>query len=131
VGDRVIDVVVCDDVPQLRALVRLAFEDEGDLRVVGEAGDGHAGIAAVREHQPDVVVLDLAMPHLDGLQALPRIREVSPGTAVVVFSGFADGPAGEQAVADGADRYVAKGAPLTELADAVRDAVAARRRSLG
>jgi DNA-binding NarL/FixJ family response regulator len=122
-----IAVVLCDDVPQLRTLLRIALSEQPDLHVVAEAGDGRAVIAAVAEHRPDAVVLDLAMPGVDGLQALPRIREICPDVAVVVFSGFLTGTAGPPAAEGGADAYLEKGTPLDDVVAAVRAAVASRR----
>ena len=122
-----ITVVLCDDVPQLRTLLRFAFEEHEDLRVVGEAGDGAAGVQAIAEHQPDAVVLDLSMPSMDGLEAIPRIRAASPQTTIVVFSGFTADRMAEEALALGADRYLEKGAELDMVIAVLREAVGARR----
>lgn len=123
----VITVVLCDDVPQLRTLLRYAFDEQGDLRVVGEAGDGRAGVAEIGRLHPDAVVLDLSMPGLDGLEAIPRIQEASPGTAIVVFSGYTADRMAEEALALGADRYLEKGEDIDTVACAVREAVVRRR----
>jgi len=74
---RPVRVVIVDDTDDLRELLRLALS-RGGMEVVGEAGDGLAGIEAVRLEQPDVVLLDLSMPVMDGLEALPRIRHLVP-----------------------------------------------------
>lgn len=127
VTEGVITVVLCDDVPQLRTLLRYAFEEQDDLRVVAEAGDGRSGIEAVVRLKPDAVVLDLSMPGLDGLEVIPRIEAASPATAIIVFSGFnADRMAGE-AAALGADRYLEKGEDVDSVAAAIRAAVLDRR----
>ena len=123
----VITVVLCDDVPQLRTLLRYAFDEQDDLRVVAEAGDGSAGVDAIGRLRPDAVVLDLSMPGLDGLEAIPRIRTASPSTAIVVFSGFTADRMAEQAIALGADRYLEKGEDIDTVAAAVREAVVHRR----
>lgn len=82
--------------------------DEG-FDVVGEAGDGLEAIAEAERHQPDLVVLDLSMPVLDGLEALPRILAVAPDARVVVVSGFDGGRMRGPALAAGAVAYLEKG----------------------
>ena len=113
--------VVCDDVPELRELARTVLEETGDMKVVAEAGDGREAIELIERHQPDVVVLDLSMPEMDGLEAIPLIHQVAPATEIVVFSGFEEGRVADVALQLKASRYVRKGASLEELRDAVRD----------
>jgi len=105
--------------------VRYGLEEADDLRVVGEAGDAASGIAAVGELRPDVILLDLSMPGMDGLEAIPRMREVAPQAAILVFSGFAADRMAETALALGAHGYLEKGEPLERVRETVR--VAARR----
>ena len=116
-----ISVVVCDDVPELRRLARIVLEQDGEMQVVGEAGDGREAIEVIERFQPDVVVLDLSMPELDGLEAIPLIHQVAPATEIVVFSGFEEGRVAEVALRLKASRYVRKGAPLEDLRTAVRE----------
>ena len=116
-----ITVVVCDDVPELRELARMALEEAGDMKVVAEAGDGREAIDLIERHQPDVVVLDLSMPEMDGLEAIPLIHQVAPVTEIVVFSGFEEGRVADVALQLKASRYVRKGASLDELRHAVKD----------
>ncbi len=108
-------VLVVDDADDLRALLRLRIERSGILSVVGEAADGRAGVRLAGELQPDLVLLDLAMPEMDGLEALPLIREAVPGVRVIVLSGFNGGAMAQKALAAGADRYVEKGGSITAL----------------
>jgi DNA-binding NarL/FixJ family response regulator len=115
-----ISVVICDDVPELRRLARLVLEENGEMLVVGEAGDGRQAIEVIERNQPDVVVLDLSMPELDGLEAIPLIHQVAPKTEIVVFSGFEEGRVADVALKLKASRYVRKGASLEELRNAVR-----------
>ena len=116
-----ISVVVCDDVPELRMLARAALEEAGQMVVVAEAADGEQAVEEIGRHQPDVAVLDLSMPKMDGLEAIPLIHAVSPATQIVVFSGFEEGRVAEVALSLKASRYVRKGAPLEDLCNAVRD----------
>ena len=116
-----ISVVVCDDVPELRQLARAALEEGGEMEVVGEAGDGREAIETIERLQPDVVVLDLSMPELDGLEAIPLIHQVAPKAEICVFSGFEEGKVAEVALSLKASRYVRKGAPLEDLRSAVRE----------
>jgi signal transduction histidine kinase/ActR/RegA family two-component response regulator len=112
-------VVVIDDTADLRDLLKIALT-RGGFEVVGEAGDGQQGIDMVRLHQPDVVLLDLAMPVMDGIEALPQIRRLTKGK-IVVLSGFGAQHMSERAVRAGADGYVQKGAPLNTILDYVRE----------
>jgi DNA-binding NarL/FixJ family response regulator len=117
----VISVVVCDDVPELRHLLREVLEEGGDMEVVGEAADGREAIEVIERLQPDVVVLDLSMPQLDGLEAIPIIHQVAPASEICIFSGFEEGKVAEIALRLKASRYVRKGAPLEDLRNAVRE----------
>ena len=118
-----ISVVVCDDVPELRTLAREVLEADGEMEVVGEAGNGREAIEVIQRLQPRIVVLDLSMPELDGLEAIPLIHQVSP-VAEMVVSGVRGGQGGGVALRLKASRYVRKGAPLEELRSAVRDLAA-------
>lgn len=113
-------VVLADDTDDIRLLTRMALDGDGGFEVVGEAGTGTEALALVRELTPDVIVLDLAMPEMDGLQALSKIREESPGTQVVVMSAFERAALGAEAFARGAAEYVYKGRPLSELVSVLR-----------
>lgn len=100
--------LVVDDVADLRHMTRLALESTGRVEVVGEAGDGEAAIVAAGELQPDLVLLDLAMPVLDGLTALPRIRRAAPSASVVVVSGMEQDAVAAAVAAGGAVGFVSK-----------------------
>ena len=101
-------VVIADDTEDVRSLLQYTFELDGRFEVVAQAANGAEALAAVADHQPDALVLDLAMPVLDGLNAIPRIKGVAPHTRIVVLSGFGARQMAQQAVAVGADSYVEK-----------------------
>ena len=112
-------VLVVDDADDLRMLLRSRMEGRRGLTVVGEAADGLAAVELASELQPDLVMLDLAMPRMDGLEALPLIREAVPGVRVIVLSGFNQSTLAEKAMEAGADRYVIKGGSMRQLLDLV------------
>jgi signal transduction histidine kinase len=114
-----LSVVVIDDTPDIRLLLRVALEGQGQFAVVAEAGDGRAGIELVREHQPDAVMLDLAMPVMDGLEALPLIRQASPRSRVIVLSGFETGAMAERVINEGASAFLQKGASARTIVSEV------------
>ena len=120
-------VFLCDDVAEIRVLMRFTLEEDDRLEVVGEAADGEAGVAGVLDTKADVILLDLSMPGMDGLEAIQRLREVAPDTVIVVLSGFSAGRLGEAALELGADRYLEKGEPGEVIRAAIHDAVTARR----
>jgi DNA-binding NarL/FixJ family response regulator len=120
-----IRVLLCDDVPAFRALVRYSLEDTEDIEVVGEAGDGADGIRQAADLQPDVVLLDLSMPECDGLEAIPALRRQAPHSAIVALSGFTAARMAEPVLASGAAAYLEKGVELSEIVDAIRHAAAA------
>jgi signal transduction histidine kinase/ActR/RegA family two-component response regulator len=113
-------VVVIDDTEDLRDLIRIALT-RGGMEVVGEAGNGLDGIRTVRAERPDVVLLDLSMPLMDGLQALPQIRRIIPAAKIIVLSGFGATQMAERALASGADGYLQKGMSLSGILERVRE----------
>ena len=119
---RPVRVVIIDDTYDLRELLRMALI-RGGMDVVGEAGDGLAGIEAVRLQRPDVVLLDLSMPVMDGLEALPSIRRLVPAAKIIVLSGFGATRMSKLALATGADGYLQKGMSLKQILEYVRGIV--------
>jgi len=112
-------VVIIDDTDDVRLLVRLALEGGGGFQVVGEADNGLSGIEEVERAQPDLVMLDLRMPVMSGLEALPRIKRACPSARVVVLSGFEADVMAEHALRAGADGYAQKGMSTGDLAEYV------------
>jgi len=112
-------VLIVDDAEDIRMLLRLKLAHQGEYDVVGEAGDGIDAVEQARALQPNLVLLDMAMPRMDGLQALPLIREAVPDVRVIVLSGFNQATLEQEALAAGADRYVVKGGSMQELLDVI------------
>lgn len=113
-------IVVADDHTLFRAGVRSLLEGQPGMRVVGEAATGREAIEQVRICEPDVVLMDLVMPELNGIEATRSIVKEFPDTAVVALSGKVGGPFIRQVLQAGASGYVVKTAVLDELIDAIR-----------
>jgi len=112
-------ILLVDDNEDVRKLLRLKLESDKGVEVVGEGADGEEAVALVEELTPDVVVLDLAMPRMDGLQALPLILRAAPGTKVIVLSGFDQSAMAARAFDAGAHAYLEKGLRM-DLESAIR-----------
>lgn len=112
-----IRVVLADDTKEYRELLRIILEQDGRFEIVGQAATGEEAVAVTRAERPDAIVLDLAMPVLDGLQAIPLLRAASPETAIVVLSGFARGQLDGEALSRGASAYIEKGEAFSRVAD--------------
>jgi DNA-binding NarL/FixJ family response regulator len=123
-------VLVVDDAANLRELLSLLLDTEDDFEVIGTASDGAQALAVAEGLQPDIVLLDLAMPVMDGMQALPALRRLLPEALIVIFSGFEQAALVDEALAAGANAYLEKGASVTQLVDLLRD-LRERRAALG
>lgn len=114
-------VVLADDTPEIRTLLRLTLEDHDEIEVVGEAGNGAEAVEIVRALQPNALVLDLAMPVMDGFEAIPEVRRHAPKTKIIVLSGFDRALMSERALSLGADVYYEKGVSFRDLAEKVKE----------
>ena len=108
-------VAIVDDTEDMRMLLRLTLAKDGRFEIVGEASNGVEAIALAERSRPDAVVLDLSMPVMDGLQALPELRRLLPDAKIAVLSGFNASQMAHEALALGADDYVEKGAAFARL----------------
>jgi DNA-binding NarL/FixJ family response regulator len=117
-------VLICDDTALIRKLVGMVIGNSDGLHVVGEATDGCEAVAEAKRLQPDVIVLDLAMPRRGGLEALAELRRVAPEAQVVIFSGFASQAVVEEALALGAATYLEKGASPDMIVASIERALA-------
>ncbi len=108
-------ILLADDHAILRSGLRLLIEGQPGLEVVGEAGDGQEALEKARTLKPDLILLDLNMPGLDGLAALPQIREQSPDSCVLILTMHDDVSYLQQALNAGASGYVLKRAVDSEL----------------
>ena len=119
-----IGVLICDDNEPMRALLRVVVEFRPSLRVVGEAADGHDAIREATRLQPDVILLDLAMPRRTGMEVLPELRRIAPEARIIVLSGFSTASIAEGAIDLGAVRFLTKGADPEAINDAIEEVVA-------
>jgi len=120
-------IVLADDHQVVRNGLRVLLEAEPDFSVVGEAGDGLEAVRLVERLQPDVLVLDLMMPGLNGLEVARQVSQRSPQTRVVILSMYDNEAYVLEALRAGAAAYVLKESTSAELVRAIREAVAGRR----
>lgn len=116
-----IRILIVDDHPIVREGLAAVLEAQQDMDVAGEAGDGEEAVAKFAELQPDIVLMDLAMPGTDGVEAIRRIRGTDPDAKVVVLTAYDTDDRIFQAVQAGARGYLLKGAPRNEIFRAIRE----------
>jgi DNA-binding NarL/FixJ family response regulator len=119
-----IRVLIVDDHTVVRTGLKTFFDLQDDIEVVGEAADGSEGVAVARRLEPDVVLMDLLMPNMDGITAIGRIKAERPETEIVTMTSFIEEEKVTAALEAGASGYVLKDAEAEEVADAVRAAYA-------
>ena len=115
-----ITVFIADDHVLVREGLRLIIESQSDMKVVGEASDGQEAWTRIRDLRPDVAMLDVSMPHLNGAQTTERLRFNCPEVKVLAVSAYGDEAHIRQLLASGASGYVLKKAASQELANAIR-----------
>jgi DNA-binding NarL/FixJ family response regulator len=124
VQESMIRVLVVDDRPSIRQGLQMRFALEPDLLVVGEAGDGETALALTQQLRPDVVVMDVEMPHMDGVQATREVRTTAPASAVVMLSIHEDSTTRARCHAAGAAAFVTKKQSPETLLSAIRQVAA-------
>jgi DNA-binding NarL/FixJ family response regulator len=118
-------VLLVDDEPRLRAQLGAALVDYGVV-ILGEAGTGREGVELACRLQPDVVLMDLRMPELDGIAATRQLSELLPSTAVVMLSAYEDPTLMSEARDAGAYAYLIKGCSVSQLVEVIENAAADR-----
>jgi DNA-binding NarL/FixJ family response regulator len=112
-------VLIVDDVAQVRAELRTLLPLAGDIQIVGEAADGQEAVHQVEDLQPDVVLLDLEMPVMNGYEAARQIKDCWPTCRVIALTIHGYPEAFERAAQCGVDAFLIKGAPLASLVDEI------------
>jgi two-component system, NarL family, response regulator DesR len=116
----VIRILLADDEELIRVAVAALLDLEPDLEVVAQAADGHAAVEAARAHRPDVAVVDLQMPSLDGIAVAAELQRTVPSCTVVILTGRGRPAQLPRALAAGAKGFLPKGSPGSALADVIR-----------
>ncbi|MEU6974743.1 MULTISPECIES: response regulator transcription factor [unclassified Streptomyces] len=123
-GSRHIRVVIADDEPLIRAGIRMILTSDPEIEVVAEAANGREAVDLARAHAADVLLLDIQMPVLDGLSALPELRRATPSTRVIVLTTFGERENVLRALEHGGAGFLLKDTAPAELIRAVRAAAA-------
>ena len=118
-----IRVLLADDHAMIREGLRVVLETQRGIQVAGQAADGREAVRLAAELRPDVVVMDMRMPQVNGVEATRTIVAAGPAPKVIIVSGFADERTVTEAIRAGASGYVVKDAVLEELAPAIRKVV--------
>lgn len=122
-----IRVYIVDDHALVRAGVRMLLSGQTDIEVVGESDNGEDALPQIRKLQPDVVLCDLHLPGISGLEVTERVVKGQDGTRVIVVSVLEDGPMPKRLIEAGASGYVGKGGDANELISAIRDVARGKR----
>jgi DNA-binding NarL/FixJ family response regulator len=124
-------IVLADDHRSIRRFIRIRLEEEADISVVGEAANGIDAVKIVAELKPDILITDLSMPGLDGIEVTRRVMKILPQTIVIVLSSWDVGCYVEAAKQAGAVSYVMKDSADTKLVPAIRAALDSKRNHKG
>jgi DNA-binding NarL/FixJ family response regulator len=115
-----ITIVLVDDQPAIRAGLRMRLSLEADMQIVGAAQDGNSALDVVARLKPDIVIMDLEMPVMDGLAATQSLKSLAPGTQVIILTIHDDETTRKRARDAGAARFVSKHADDVILLNAIR-----------
>lgn len=115
---RQVRVLIADDRPRSREGLRALLATSSEIKVIGEATNGHEAVRMVNEHRPDVVLMDVQMPVMDGLEATRRIKSTCPGVQVIILTLY--NAYRTNALAAGAAAFLIKGCPPDELLETIR-----------
>jgi DNA-binding NarL/FixJ family response regulator len=119
-----VGVLICDDNETFRDLLREVVQSRPSSRVVGEAADGNEAIVEAARLQPDVILLDLAMPLRTGLDSILELGRVAPGAQIIVFTGFSEASVAQDVLDLGAVRFLSKGASPDAINNAIEEVAA-------
>jgi DNA-binding NarL/FixJ family response regulator len=125
-GAKKISVLTADDHPIMRESLRFVLEKQSDICVVGEAGNGAEAIAKTSELRPDVILMDLQMPDVDGMEAIAVIRKLHPESRIIVLTTYPGDARAARALALGAKAYILKSASSAQILSAIRAAASGR-----
>lgn len=120
-------ILIVEDHPVVRGGIRNLLDNNALWEVCGEAENGREGVAKVVELKPDLIVLDLSMPVMNGFEAAAEIRKIAPRTKIIIFSMHDSRQISEQAIRSGADAYVVKSSLFEELEKAILSLLDGRR----
>lgn len=115
-----IRILIADDHPMMREALKTALEDEDDLLVIAEASNGLEALSLAEMHLPDIILMDLLMPGMDGLEAITRLVDANPGAKILVVTSLEDEEKITSAIQAGALGYFPKTAPRAFLLEAIR-----------
>jgi DNA-binding NarL/FixJ family response regulator len=118
---RLISVVLCDDVAEVRSALHDVLAPDPSIVIVGEAGNGRDCLQVVGQLDPDIVVIDLSMPEMDGFEAIPALVTEAPRTGIIAISGLGADRMRDTVIGLGADRYLEKDSAADQLAAVVSE----------
>jgi DNA-binding NarL/FixJ family response regulator len=119
-------VLIVDDHPLVRRAIRMSCDDRPNIEVVGEAGTGHQALEEARRLQPDLILLDLAMPDLSGIEVVKQLRLEGSSADILILTGSDEGTASFDALRAGVQGYVQKGQPMAEVVSAIESMAAGK-----
>jgi DNA-binding NarL/FixJ family response regulator len=119
-SEKMITILIADDQTLFRECIKDLLENEKDFKVVGEAGNGPEAVALARKLKPDVILMDIKLPQMDGIAATRAVRRESPETNVLILSSYEDDAHVTEAIQAGANGYLSKMLPVAELVHALR-----------